>query len=82
MDAAGIREKLRTFICNELIRNSDYLLADDEPLITGGLIDSFSLAEIGVYVEQAFAVYIPDSDLTVEGMDTLDQMVERILEEL
>jgi len=82
MHAAEIREKLGTFICNELIRNPDYVLADDEPLITGGLIDSFSLAEIGVYVEQAFAVYIPDSDLTVEGMDTLDQMVERILEEL
>jgi acyl carrier protein len=43
------------------------------------LIDSFSLAQIGVVVEDAFDVYIPDTDLTVANMDSLDQMVTRIM---
>jgi len=73
-----IREKLRTFITRELIRDESYDLKDDEGIITGGLMDSFSLAEFGVYVEEEFDVYIPDADLTVEKMDSLSQMVARV----
>jgi acyl carrier protein len=42
-------------------------------------MDSFALAELGVYVEDEFGVYIPDPDLTVEKMNTLDQMVARVM---
>ena len=44
-------------------------------------MDSFSLAEFAVYVEKEFGVYIPDSDLTVAKMNTLDQMVARVMRE-
>ena len=74
-----VREKIREFIIKELIRDEEYELTDSEGIISEGLMDSFSLAEFGVYVEQEFDVYIPDSDLTVEKMDTLDQMVARVL---
>ena len=74
-----VREKLRTFITAELIRDAKYPLKDDEPIITQGLMDSFALAELGVYVENEFNVYIPDPDLTVDSMNTLNQMVERVL---
>jgi acyl carrier protein len=70
---------MRTFICSELLGRPDYPLPDDEPLITGGLIDSFSLAMVGVFIETAFGVYIPDTDLNVANMDTLNQMTARIL---
>jgi len=46
-------------------------LGDDEPLVTGGLIDSFAIAHLGVFIEQRFGVYIPDPELTVENMDTV-----------
>ena len=79
MSRAEIRDRLHEFICTELLGRPDYKLADDDPLITGGLIDSFALAQIGVFVEDAFNVYIPDMDLTVANMDTLNQMVDRVL---
>ena len=79
MESAEIKERLRTFVRDDLIRNPKYPLQDTEPLITGGLIDSFSLAYFGVFVEETFGVYIPDPDLTVENLDTLNQMVERVM---
>ncbi len=82
MDENTIREKIRTYITHELIRDPDYNLADDEGVVTGGLMDSFSLADLGVYVEDEFGVYIPDPDLTVEKMDTLDLMVARVMRDL
>ncbi len=79
MDEQTVREKLRKYITKELIRDTSYPLADDEGIVSGGLMDSFSLAELGVYVEQEFGVYIPDPDLTVAKMDTLNLMVARVL---
>jgi acyl carrier protein len=82
MDEATIREKLRTYITRDLIRDANYPLTDTEGIVTQGLMDSFSLAEFAVYVEQEFGVYIPDPDLTVDKMDTLDQMVARVMRDL
>ena len=78
MSEQEIRDKIRKFICVELIRDPDYELGDDEGIISGGLMDSFALAELGVYIESEFDVYIPDPELTVTQMDTLDQIVSRV----
>lgn len=82
VDEQQVRETLRAYIARELIRDEGYALSDDEGIITGGLMDSFSLAELAVFVENAFNVYIPDPDLTVDQMDTLDQIVARVLRDL
>ncbi|RMG83547.1 MAG: acyl carrier protein [Chloroflexi bacterium] len=82
MDETTVREKMREFIKRELIRDESYDLTDDEGIITGGLMDSFALAELAVFVEEAFGVYIPDPDLTVAKMDTLNQMVARVMRDL
>lgn len=78
MDSATIREKLRSFICTELLARPDYPLGDDEPLISGGLIDSFSLAYVAVFLEMTFGLYVPDVELTAENFDTLAQMAARV----
>lgn len=79
MNDAAAREKLRAYITRELIRDAAYPLTDTEGIITAGLMDSFALAELAVFVEKEFGVYIPDPDLTVSKMDTLDQIVARVL---
>lgn len=82
MDEQTVREKIRDYISNELLYDVGYELTDDEPIISEGMMDSFALAEIGVYVEKEFDVYIPDPDLTVEKMDTLDLIVTRVMRDL
>jgi acyl carrier protein len=79
MNENTIRQKLRSYITRELIRDPRYDLADDEGIITNGLMDSFALAELAVYIENEFNIYIPDPDLTVAKMNTLNQIVGRVL---
>ena len=79
MDAQEMRDRLRDFVRSELLRKPDHPLADDEPLITGGLIDFFALAQVGVFVESTFGVYLADTDLTVANMDTIERMAACIL---
>lgn len=82
MDADVVKTALKKFVCTEILHNPDYPLKDDEPLITGGLMDSFALAQVGVFAEIEFKAYIPDAELTVDRMNTIDQMASRILEKL
>jgi acyl carrier protein len=82
MDEAAVRENIRSYIARELIRDESYQIENEEGIITGGLMDSFSLAELAVYVENEFNIYIPDPDLTVEKMDTLNLIVARIMRDL
>ena len=79
MNEQEIRSTIRRFIVRDLIRDVDYQLENDEGIITGGLMDSFALAELGVFIESEFDVYVPDPELTVEKMDTLDQIVTRVM---
>ena len=80
MDESTIRETLRAYIVRDLIHDASYPLTDDEGIISGGLMDSFALASLGVFIEDQFDVYIPDPELTRTRMDTLDQIVNRVLQ--
>jgi acyl carrier protein len=79
MDENEVREKLRSFIMTELIHQPNVVLEDNQPIVSSGLINSFSLAEIGMFIETEFDVYIPDAELTMEKMDTLDLIVMRVM---
>jgi len=82
MNEDEVKKKLKTYICHEIIKDRDYPLREDEPLVTGGLIDSFSLVHIAVFVEKELGVQIPDTDLTIENMNTVNDMAQRIMKEL
>jgi hypothetical protein len=74
-----ILDRLRVFICTELMQHPSYPLANSEPLMSGGLVDSFSVAHIAVFIEHTWGVYIPNPELTVENMDTLELIAKRVL---
>jgi acyl carrier protein len=77
--ADEVRSRLRGYISSELLSGSQVAFADDDPLFSGGVLDSFSMAEIGVWLEQELGVYIPDGELTVDRMDSLNLMVGQAL---
>lgn len=79
MDRNETMQKVRAFTLKELLKNPEYVLKNDEPLFSSGLIDSFAMAQVGVFIETEFNLYIPDPDLTVENMDTVEQITDKIL---
>jgi len=73
-----VNDALRTFITTELMHDPEYPLKDDEELISGGLIDSFSLVELQIFIEQEFGVRVDDTELTAEAIDTINDLVSVI----
>jgi acyl carrier protein len=72
------RDIIRNFLLTELIRNPRYKFGDDDKIITGGLIDSFDLVQVGLFIEERFGFRPDDIDLTVEKMDTVALMAEYV----
>lgn len=75
-----ILPRLATFVATEILKQQERQISPDEPLISGGLIDSFHLVDLALFVEEEFGVRIEDFELNMETFDTLAQLVALILE--
>ncbi|AGL14995.1 acyl carrier protein [Actinoplanes sp. N902-109] len=61
-------------------RLRDYVLAltgmpgltDDQPLISGHVIDSLGAVQLVAFVEKTFGIEIGDADLSMANLDTID----------
>jgi acyl carrier protein len=70
--------KLAAFIAEKILRQPKRVIRPDEALISSGLVDSFSLMDISLFVEDSFGVRIEDTELNVETFDTLEQLAKLI----
>ena len=71
---------LSQYIAIEILKQPKREIAADEALISSGLIDSFSLVDLALYVEDNYSVHIDDTELNADTFDTLDQLVSLIQE--
>ena len=65
---------LGTFIASKILKQPSRVVTADEALISSGLIDSFSLMDLALFVEDTFGVRIEDTELNAETFDTLTQL--------
>ena len=70
--------KLSTFLATDILKQPNRAIAADEPLISSGLIDSFSLMDVALFVEDNFGVRIEDTELNADSFDNLTQLASLI----
>ncbi len=75
-----IIQTLETYLKDEVLQQPDRAIAPDEALISSGLIDSFSLVDVALFVEDTYGVTIDDTELNAETFDTLDALADLISE--
>jgi acyl carrier protein len=73
-----IEKRIKEFIVKSILKQPSRTLTSSEPLISSGLIDSFSLVDLAVYVEDEFGVHIDDSELNSNTFDNMTQLIELI----
>ena len=73
-----IISSLGAFIASKILKQPNRTIAADEALISSSLIDSFSLMDIALYVEDTFGVRIEDTELNADTFDTLTQLAALI----
>ncbi len=70
--------KLSEFISGTILKQPNRTVDPTEPLISSGLIDSFSLMDLALFVEDNFGVRIEDTELNANTFDNLSQLEELI----
>ena len=73
-----IIQKLTVYIAKEVLRQPNRAIAADEKLISSGLVDSFSLVDLGLFIEDTFGVRIEDTELNADTFDSLAQLAALI----
>jgi len=73
-----IKAILSSYITTQILKQPKRALKSDEKLISSGLIDSFHLVDLGLFVEDQFGVHLDDSELKAEIFDTLDELAALI----
>lgn len=70
--------KLAAFLAADILKQPSRAISPDEPLISSGLIDSFSLMDVALFVEDNFGVRIEDTELNADTFDNLTQLASLI----
>ena len=73
-----IISEIEKYIAVQILKQPARKITADEPLISSGLIDSFSLMDLALYVEDAFGVRIEDTELNADTFDNLTQLASLI----
>jgi acyl carrier protein len=69
-----IESTLTEYIRTQVLKRSKYNLGVDDALISSGLIDSFHLVDLAVFVEEQFGVRIEDTELNSSTFDTIARL--------
>jgi len=64
--SAEMITSMAEYLAKNILKQPQRVIRPDEPLISSGLIDSFSLVDLGLYVEDTFGVRLEDTELNAE----------------
>jgi acyl carrier protein len=72
---ASAKQQLREFIDNALASQADRAgFSDDEALFSSGRLDSFTMMNLVMYLEQTFGIDFANVEFDIELVDSIDAM--------
>jgi len=75
-----MKEIILEYIIEEYIDEEDDELSFDSPLITAGIVDSFSMVSLKRFLENKYNISIPDDKATPEAFDSVEK-IEALVKE-
>lgn len=78
MADAEIVGTLNRQIATTILKQPNRAIKENEPIISSGLIDSFNLVDLALFIEDKFGVRIDDSELNAQTFDTVAQLADLI----
>lgn len=76
-----MKETILKYVINEYAEEDDDVTFDT-PLISGGLVDSFSMVSLKRFLEVKYKISIPDDKATPEAFDNVNKIAALVKEYL
>lgn len=69
------------YVKKEYLEEEDEQEVDENtPLISSGIVDSFSMVSLKMFLEKKFSVKIPDEKATTEAFDSVNNIMDLLKE--
>ena len=73
----GLKDVILDYVIEEYAEEDDEV-SFDTPLISGGLVDSFSMVSLKRFLEVTYKISIPDDDATPEAFDSVSKIADLV----
>lgn len=74
----GLKNIILDYVVKEYLEDDSEPLTYDTPLISGGIVDSFSMVSLKRFLENKYDIQIPDDDATPEAFDSVDKIADLV----
>jgi acyl carrier protein len=73
--ADEMRDTVLEYVVEEYVdEEDDGEVGYDTPLISSGIVDSFSMVSLKVFLEKKYKISLPDNEATPEAFDTVNKI--------
>ena len=77
--ADEMKDMVLEYVIEEYVdEEDDDEVGFDTPLISSGIVDSFSMVSLKVFLEKKCKISLPDSEATPEAFDTVNKICELV----
>ncbi len=74
-----LERAIRDYVVKEYLEDGDDReVREDTRLITGGIVDSFSMVSLKRFLERKYSIQIPDAQATPQAFDTVTSIAELV----
>jgi len=73
-----LKDVVLKYVSDEYLEEGGDPITYDTPLISGGIVDSFSMVSLKRFLENKYKISIPDGDATPEAFDSVNKIVELV----
>jgi acyl carrier protein len=74
------KQTILDYVIKEYLEDDeDEEITFDTELITGGIVDSFSMVSLKRFLENKYDIQIPDADASPEAFDTVNSITDLVV---
>ena len=74
-----LKKAILDYVAHEYLEEDDDEITSDTELISGGIVDSFSMVSLKRFLEKKYDIQISDTDASPEAFDTVDSIAELVV---
>ncbi|MCD6118783.1 hypothetical protein J7K50_02985 [bacterium] len=75
-----LEETIMEYVVDEYLEDDDDDLDIDSPLISAGIVDSFSMVSLKAFLENKYEISIPDEKANPEAFDSVKKIAALVRE--
>jgi acyl carrier protein len=76
--ADELKDIILKYVTAEYLEEGADPLVYDSPLISGGIVDSFSMVSLKRFLENKYKISIPDDQATPQAFDTVNKIADLV----